>query len=154
MHPVSRRQGVALTRRGRGKGLADGSNPRKTAATPMQAIAEAYSTGLERRRAAKSSKTMARAALPMRRDSTQGMLVACVRAAACNLVPPGSRGEPRNTRRTFGRDPAWPCSREPTRGKDPTRALDLKFGAVQRKIKEAPSAGKVCSAGRTFLVAW
>lgn len=121
---------------------------------PVQTTAEAYSTGSERRRAANPSKTMAHVALPMRRDSTQGVLVAFVRAAACNLPPPCSRGESRSTGRTFARDPGWPCSREPTRGKDPTRDRDLKFAAVQRTTREPPSAGKVCSAGRTFLVAW
>lgn len=147
------------------KGLVGGSNLRKTAVTSTQRTAEAYSTDSELRRAAKPSKALVRAALPTRRDKTrtQGMLVACVRAAACNpAFLCSSRGEPRSTGRTSVRDPARACrcrcrcrcSQDPTRGKDRTRDQDLKFAEVQRTTKGALSAGKVCRAGRTFLVAW
>lgn len=151
--PVSRRQGVAPTRtrrRVRAKALAGGSNPRKTpaiataTATRIQATVEVCSTDSERRRAAKASKTLVRVAPPM--------LAACVRAAACNPPPSCSRGEPRNTGQTSGRDPPrpcpcpWPCSQEPARDKG------LRFAAVRRTTRQALSAGKVCSVGRTYLV--
>lgn len=89
-------------------------------------------------------------------DSTAEMPVACARAAAYTTPPPCSRDRQCNTAQIRNCGPVWACSQDqdPNLDRGPTHGRGLTYAVVQRTPKEAFSAHKVCSVGRTHRTVW